>query len=218
MADAAGPPIFGPAWASKVQATTARLSAEVNPNGLSTSYHVDYITKAAYDANVAGVKEPFLGASRLPTSFDASLGSGTSFVTGLQLPFGLAPETSYYYRIAAKSSATSPNYTYGSTHSFRTFGTPGGTDTCSNKAVRDQQAANFLPDCRAYEMISPPDKNGGRVALRDPPSKVVCSRHPAPVPGSHIARPPHSAEASKALRPSASTWPTGARADGPWTT
>ena len=32
-------------------------------------------------------------------------------------------------------------------------------DSCPNAAVRAQQGADFLPDCRAYEMVSPVDKN-----------------------------------------------------------
>jgi hypothetical protein len=34
---------------------------------------------------------------------------------------------------------------------------------CPNEAIREAQHSTFLPDCRAYEMVSPPDKNGGDV-------------------------------------------------------
>src|SRR3977135_3542693 len=37
------------------------------------------------------------------------------------------------------------------------------TGPCPNEPVRLQQGATALPDCRAYEMVSPPDKNGGDV-------------------------------------------------------
>jgi hypothetical protein len=33
-------------------------------------------------------------------------------------------------------------------------------DACPNAAIRAQQSAQGLPDCRGYELISPPDKNG----------------------------------------------------------
>jgi hypothetical protein len=36
-------------------------------------------------------------------------------------------------------------------------------EPCQNEAIREQQRSTFLPDCRAYEMVSPPDKNGGDV-------------------------------------------------------
>jgi hypothetical protein len=34
---------------------------------------------------------------------------------------------------------------------------------CPNEAIREEQHSTFLPDCRAYEKVSPPDKNGGDV-------------------------------------------------------
>jgi hypothetical protein len=39
---------------------------------------------------------------------------------------------------------------------------------CPNEALRVEQHATLLPDCRAYEMVSPPDKNGGDV-IGSPP-------------------------------------------------
>jgi hypothetical protein len=36
-------------------------------------------------------------------------------------------------------------------------------EPCSNEALREQQHATFLPDCRAWEQVSPSDKNGAEV-------------------------------------------------------
>jgi hypothetical protein len=36
--------------------------------------------------------------------------------------------------------------------------------SCSNNAIRAQQGATFLPECRAYEQVSPVDKGGFEVA------------------------------------------------------
>jgi hypothetical protein len=36
-------------------------------------------------------------------------------------------------------------------------------EACPNEAAREAQHASFLPDCRAYELVSPPNKNGGDV-------------------------------------------------------
>jgi hypothetical protein len=147
-AAAAGPPIVGDTWASAVQATTARLSAEINPNGFPTGYHFDYIAEAAYQANVAGGKDPFTGASRVPPSANASIGSGTTTLVVLQFLSVLPPNSTYRYRaVATNSDPASP--TIGQVRSFTTQATGGGS---------------VLADGRGWEMVSPVDKNGGQVA------------------------------------------------------
>jgi hypothetical protein len=40
-----------------------------------------------------------------------------------------------------------------------------GAAGCPNEAIREAQHSTFLRDCRAYEMASPPDKNGGSVGI-----------------------------------------------------
>jgi hypothetical protein len=152
---ASGPPAIGGVWASQVSSSTARLSAQINPNGLATTYHFDYITKAAYDANGG----TFAGASRSPAASDASAGSGSVAVTVQQILSNLSPDTAYRYRVVAKNITT----TTGTVFAFTTQSGGGGEDTCPNKPVRAQQNSNLLPDCRGYEMVSPVDKNGGEV-------------------------------------------------------
>jgi hypothetical protein len=147
-AQAAGPPVITEAWASAVFSSTARLQAKVNPNGLSSSYHFDYITKAAYDANGGN----FTGASRIPALNDAGLGSGTNPVGVLQILSALQPDTAWRYRVVAKNSAGT---TTGATLPFVTQSTGGGT---------------LLADGRGWEMVSPVDKNGGEV---DPPGGLA---------------------------------------------
>jgi hypothetical protein len=158
----AAAPSIGGVWASAVFSNSGRLSAEVNPNGLFSTYHFDYITKAAYDANVAAAKDPFSAAARIPSVADANIGSGTSFLTVTQLLFGLQADTAYRYRIVTKNTATST----GPTQAFLTQIVPSGTDSCANATAREQSAAknSEVADCRGWEMVSPIDKNGGEVA------------------------------------------------------
>jgi hypothetical protein len=141
----AAAPSIGAVYSSAVFSGSAQLSAEINPNGLFTTYHFDYITKAAYDANVAAAKEPFAGASRVPAASDANVGSGSSLQTVSQQPFGLAADTAYRYRVVAKNGATTTSETF----SFNTQALGGGS---------------VLADGRGWEMVSPVDKNGGEVA------------------------------------------------------
>jgi hypothetical protein len=39
------------------------------------------------------------------------------------------------------------------------------TAECPNAAIRGQQGSSFLPDCRAYEMVSPVEKGGSMAAI-----------------------------------------------------
>jgi hypothetical protein len=144
-AGAAGPPILLDVWASQVFSTSARLHARINPNGPFTSYHFDYIPKAAYDANVAASKDPFTGTARVPALSDANVGSGTNPVNVTQLLSGLASDTAYRYRVVAKNTTI----TTGNSLTFATQQTGGGP---------------ILADGRGWEMVSPVEKNGGEVA------------------------------------------------------
>jgi hypothetical protein len=148
-ANAAAPTITA-VWASQVQPTNARLNAEVNPNGKQSSYHYDYLTRAAYEANVAGAKDPFTGASRLPTLGDTIIG-GTAPTAISPLAFPLAPDTAYRYRLVIKNS---DGTTTGPTRDLRTYPSP---------------TAFALPDARGWEMVSPVEKNGGQV---EPPGAL----------------------------------------------
>ncbi len=142
-ASAAGPPILGDVWASGVFSSTARLSARVNPNGLFTTFHFDYITKVAYEANGGN----FTGASRIPATSEGNVGSGASLVNVTQQPSDLTPDTAYRYRIVAQNSA--------------------GTTTGDPLPLVTQAIGGgpVLADGRAWERVSSIDKNGGEVNL-----------------------------------------------------
>jgi hypothetical protein len=147
VATAAGPPIVGASWSSSVQSDSARLSAQINPNGLVTTYHFDYVTEAAFQVN------GFTEAKKVPPVTDSNIGSAAGFQTVVQQLAGLSVDTAYRYRVVAKNSG-GPAVT-GPTHTFRTLALTGGT---------------LLPDSRGWEMVSPVDKNGG---LIDAPGAVA---------------------------------------------
>jgi hypothetical protein len=143
-AEAASAPTLGTLWSYEVQPSSARLRAEIQANGAFTTYHFDYITTAAYEANLQAGAEAFRGASRVPPSNDANFGSLPAPPV-VQLLFGLAPETSYRYRVVARNS----------------FGT-GVSEAL--ELVTQPPPGPLLADGRGWEMVSPVDKNGGEVA------------------------------------------------------
>jgi hypothetical protein len=134
---AAGPPIAGALWASQVDSRSATLSAEVDPNGSLTSGYFEYATNAG-----------FTGAKRVNINVIGS--EAGMFPVNFPTITSLAPDTTYYYRLvltSGKGQTTKPTaapYPF-----FHTAQASGGA---------------LLPDGRGWEMVSPPDKNGGGIA------------------------------------------------------
>jgi hypothetical protein len=138
-AQAAGPPQIPAAWASEVGSGSARLNAEINPNGFAATYHFDYVTLAAFE------KTGFAGSTKVPVGPDPEIGSGSTPLSLARSLSGLKAETAYRYRVVASNSAgTTP----GPEHALITQGAGGPL---------------ALLDGRGWEMVSPVEKNGGEV-------------------------------------------------------
>jgi hypothetical protein len=146
---ASGSPQVGATWVTEVTATSAVLRSEVNPEGLTTTYHFQYIAATAYEANLGAGQEGFLGARSVPAS-NPVLGSGSAFVPvvfSLSAPSNpLAPGTAYRYRVVAAN--------------------PAGTTATPPHLLRteDDPPAAGLADARVFELVSPLDKGGGSIA------------------------------------------------------
>ena len=133
------PPTIESTGAVKVTATSADLRAQVNPNFYDTHAHFEYTT-----TDFANCGEPTNPACL--TSADTDLGAaGTGQPLTAHLS-ALAPETTYRYRVLADNGNAGPQV--GPQRSL--------TTSASNPSFA-------LPDNRAYEMVSPLDKNGGEV-------------------------------------------------------
>jgi hypothetical protein len=137
------PPVIKAAWSEGVTFTEAVLKAQVNPEGLPSTFHFEYGTTASYGQSTA---EKALGSDEA----DHTVGA---FLEGLQ------PATTYHYRVVATNSIGTAQ---GPDHTFTTYARLTQDTSCPNQAFRSGQSA-ALPDCRAYEMVSPVDKNGGEI-------------------------------------------------------
>jgi hypothetical protein len=125
--------------ANEITSNFAALSANVNPLGADTHYRFEYLTEAQFNAEggFAG-----LGVQRTP---EVDLGPGAPTGSSSEAVFaqlgGLVPETTYRFRLFAENAAGA---------------TPG-----EEVAFTTQPAVSpLLPDNRAYEMLTPPDKEG----------------------------------------------------------
>lgn len=124
--------------ASAIGTNSARINGKVRPSGLPTTYHFEYGTTASY-------------GNRAPAGEDLAAGDGSGLLTVSQFLQGLLPNTTYHFRLVAQNSLGT---TVGPDASFTTTAVPAA---CPNEAIRAEQRSTFLPDCRAYEMVTPPD-------------------------------------------------------------
>ncbi len=164
-------------YAVSVGTVEAQIEAQVNPHYWSgsqgtTTYYTQYGTAACIEA------EGWAGAcvEEHPSPPGSTLGGGV-VNEGVAAPVflaGLEPGTAYRFRFAAESKDSEGVPTvegqpvFGLEREFRTYQPPETPPPCPNDEFRTGPAAD-LPDCRAYELVSPVDKEGGEVA---PPAAV----------------------------------------------
>jgi hypothetical protein len=138
-------PVVKDSWATAVLSGAADLHALVNPEGANATARFEYLTAAAYEANLAAAKDGFAGALKSPPGNDTPIGSGTVDVELSRRLTGLKAATAYRYRVVV-TAATS---VFGATAALTT---------------QEATASAFsLPDNRGWEMVSPADKNGGEI-------------------------------------------------------
>ncbi len=145
------PPLISEEAVQSASRTEATLIFKVNPRNFATTYHLEY-GKAGQPYEHA-TNERGVGAD------------GTAHALTLTLE-GLTPGTAYHWRVVATNADPAfpgTGSTTGDEQKFHTHGPLALNTSCPNQAFRTGSAAT-LPDCRAYEMVSPVDKNGGDIA------------------------------------------------------
>ena len=133
------PPTISGLSSSGVTKSTADLHARINPHGLETTYHFEYGTTPSYGQQTS----------------DQSAGSGFGVVPVQSHVDNLNPVV-YHFRVVAHNevgTSVSGDQTF-------TFFPP----QCPNGLVRQQNGSEYLPDCRSYELVSPPE--AGNIILK----------------------------------------------------
>ncbi len=144
--------VFGPPLApvvdrelsAEVGASEAKLGALVSPGGIQTSYRFEYGTTTAY-GNSTPVPE-------------GSVGEGVGARAVWASANGLTPGTTYHYRVVA-TNEVAPEGVTGPDQTFTTLTEEQAT--CPNEQMRGGFSGK-LPDCRAYELVTPPVTSGSQ--------------------------------------------------------
>ncbi len=131
-----------------VSSTGVQLEGSIDPEGSPTTYCFEYLTQAAYEANLGAEPplEPFTGASLAPAGCPKLIGSGISPLPARSQPIiGLTPSTAFRYRLRATNA----------TASVVSVARPFATQDPTNA---------FEPlDHRGWEIVSPIEKGGGAI-------------------------------------------------------
>ncbi len=143
-------PIVEGESSSNETSSSAELHAKVNPDGAELESCVfEYGTSLSYGSVVACHPSPGeIGAGNEPVAVSATL-------TAL---FG---DTTYHWRIAARNPS---GMTAGVDHTFVVHAVTGASGSCPDEVVRQQDHSTALPDCRSYELVTPPQKNGALIS------------------------------------------------------
>jgi hypothetical protein len=126
--------------------------------GYDTHYHAEYVSQRQFEE--PGGTGGFAKALATP-EVDLGSGDSTEYV-GADLP-GLQPGETYRFRIVATNTSQGDPVVYGEEQSLTvpvpSAVAPEEPESCPNAILRSGLSAQ-LPDCRAYELLTPVDKEG----------------------------------------------------------
>jgi hypothetical protein len=126
--------------AANISEDEAELQAQIDPNNAETTYTFEFKSEGALGWTPAGGETLPAGSANALVSVAVN---------------GLSPGTSYRFRVVATNEA-------GSDEAEGSFATYPSIDAepspCPNALLRTARSA-LLPDCRAYELVTPADTN-----------------------------------------------------------
>jgi DNA-binding beta-propeller fold protein YncE len=163
------PPEIRAQYATSVGGEEATLKAQINPHFWpDATYYLQYGTGKCSEGGCGAQKPLAPGSTLTAKSLNAPVDTAGVFLSGLE------PGTTYHYRFATKSSGSDGETVFGvggkpgedgEEGTFTTFPAPTQPAPCpANEAFRTG-ASGKLPDCRAYELVSPLDKEDGDAGL-----------------------------------------------------
>lgn len=129
----ASPPEISGVGSKNVQETSADVFANINPVGYDTTYRFEYGLTPEYGQEAPAGGED-LGSGTEPVAVEVHLEN---------LPAG----RTIYFRVVAENS-WGESRSDDTTFNFR-------PPDCPNAHVRALTGSNYLPDCRAYELVTP---------------------------------------------------------------
>jgi hypothetical protein len=139
----AGPPEVSEQVASQVSEAEAVLRGRVNPNGLPTTYHFEYVDQSSFE------ESGYAGAIEVPAP-EADAGEGSAFLPVSAMVDGLAPGVSYRFRLVATNQECT------------VVGETDAGKECEEEG-RDASFSTYtVPPAsqRGYELVTPPNTEG----------------------------------------------------------
>lgn len=172
------PPLADPEiteqFATSVGRGEATVKAKINPRFWpDATYEVEYGMGKCSEGGCSAI-------APVPPALLTGRSVHAPMLTGGVILEDLKPDTTYNFRFVSQSGGGGPVYGIdpdgpesasakasfeeGLEGTFTTFAAPSASPRCPNDLVRSGPSKE-LPDCRAYEMVSPIDKAGGDAAL-----------------------------------------------------
>jgi hypothetical protein len=142
-----GDPEIDSTSVANVGGEEAELKASIEPFGLPTEYAFEYLTTQQYEEQ----GNSFEGAE---VAGEGTIPAGNSPIEVAAAIEELEPQTRYRFRVIAENKEGSDE----AEGEFATYPEAEEAAECPNEALRGGYST-LLPDCRAYELVTPPDTN-----------------------------------------------------------